>query len=250
MTERFARPRETLKRTLGFAFVVAFACALLVSTVVHYLRPIQRALASMDQTRAIVSAAGWHAGVDEMSDLEVANAFRSFEVRLADLQSGAFIAHPDPAALDFRASLQDSPRERPQHMPVYLRYHDGRLVRVVLPIRGRGMWSTIYGLLALDGDLVTVAGLVIFEHGETPGIGDRIEDEGWLGSWRGTRLYDAEGNYRLTVDPRPRPEDAAFAIDAITGATITVTAVENAVSDWLGATGYGPLLATLGENTP
>lgn len=242
-----ARAQDSPFRTLGFAALVAFGCALLVSSVVHYLRPIQQALASIDQARAIVTAANWHADVAGMSDLEIANAFRTFEPRLANLQAGTLIERVDaaPAEVDL-ATVED----RPEQMPVYLLFDSGRLARVVLPIRGRGMWSTIHGLLALEGDLVTIAGLVILEHGETPGIGDRIENPDWLAGWRGKRLYDAGGRYRLMVDPRPQPEDLPFSIDAITGATITVSAVESAVAEWLGESGYGPLLEKLAQETP
>lgn len=244
------RSGESALKTIGFAAVLAFLCALAVSTVVHYLRPIQNALASIDYTRAVVEAAGSHSDTAAMSDIEIANAFRTFELRLADLDAGTFNTQADPAAYDYRSQLALNPRQRPRYMPLYLQYEEGRLVRAVLPFYGQGMWSTIHGLLALEGDLLTVSGLLIFEHGETPGIGDRIEEPKWLNNWRGKRLYDRDGNVRLHVSTRPAPEEAPFAIDAITGATVTVNAVEQAVVQWAGADGYGPLLAALRKEMP
>jgi Na+-transporting NADH:ubiquinone oxidoreductase subunit C len=105
------------------------------------------------------------------------------------------------------------------------------------------MWSTIHGFIALGPDLATVAGVRFHEHGETPGIGDRIEDRAWLASWAGKRAYGDAGEVVLRIGGT-RADPAAH-VDAITGATVTVGAVDRLVSFWLGPAGYGPFLAAL-----
>jgi Na+-transporting NADH:ubiquinone oxidoreductase subunit C len=51
--------------------------------------------------------------------------------------------------------------------------------RIILPVHGYGLWSTMYGFLALEPDANTIAGIGFFEHGETPGLGGEIDNPRW-----------------------------------------------------------------------
>lgn len=103
----------------------------------------------------------------------------------------------------------------------------------------------MYGLIALDRDCSTIRGLVFYEHGETPGLGGEIENPRWRQGWVQKRVYDTEGNLRISVikgkvdatDP-----DAIYQIDGLSGATLTTRGVDQLVKFWLGASGYGKLL--------
>ena len=48
---------------------------------------------------------------------------------------------------------------------------------VILPISGKGLWSTLYGYFAIDSDYNTVKGITFYNHGETPGLGAEIEKD-------------------------------------------------------------------------
>jgi Na+-transporting NADH:ubiquinone oxidoreductase subunit C len=229
---------------------VAFLCALLLSAAVHWLRPIQTAVASLGLTRAVLEAAGRVETREALSDREVVARFLEFERRVIDLEAEGFTDAVDSADFDYRFHLTEDQDPRPRYMQAYLLYEDGRLAMMVLPFYGPGMWSTIHGLVALEADLATVAGMTIHEHGETPGIGDRIQAPEWLETWRGRRIYDSNGRYRFRITMRPEPELAPFSVDAITGATVTVQAVDQAMAEWFGSAGYGPVLARLREEQP
>lgn len=243
---REAEP-ESLAKTLGVAASVAFGCALIVSTAVYWLRPIQLASSSIDLSRAVVEAAGLASADEPPSDLEVVNRFLDFEVRVFDVAALEFTRAIDPGSYDFRTDLE---ADQPRYLPVYFSYDDGAVARAVLPFFGRGMWSTIRGMLALEDDLSTIAGLAIYEHGETPGIGDRIEDPVWLAEWRGKRLYDDRGALRFRVAADVDPSRARYTVDSITGATVTASALDRAVTRWFGSEGYGPVLASLRARAP
>ena len=48
---------------------------------------------------------------------------------------------------------------------------------IVLPIEGYGLWSTLYGFLALEADTEDDhAGLTYYEHGETAGLGGEVDN--------------------------------------------------------------------------
>lgn len=42
--------------------------------------------------------------------------------------------------------------------------------RVVIPVTGSGLWGPIWGYVALENDMNTVAGIVMSHKGETPGL--------------------------------------------------------------------------------
>jgi Na+-transporting NADH:ubiquinone oxidoreductase subunit C len=252
--------RESAGRTIAVAAGVALFCSLVVSLTVSWLRPIQLALRAVEQNRAVLVAAGLADPAETLADREVVRRSLDVETRLVDLDAAEFTA-TDPsmvAAYDFRAAADDAEARRaiapeldiaslgtrPLVMPVYLLERDRSLERIVLPVYGRGMWSTIYGYIALDSDLVTIADVLFFEHGETPGIGDRIQNPDWTDSWIGARAWDDDGTLTLRIGGAADAPSGSR-IDGITGATVTVSGVDRLVRYWLGADGYGPLLARL-----
>jgi Na+-transporting NADH:ubiquinone oxidoreductase subunit C len=138
---------------------------------------------------------------------------------------------------------------RERHAPAYLVRSPERLEIVVLPIRGRGYQSVIFGYLALDGDANTVVGITFYEHGETPGVGSEIETEAWREGWTGKHVADEAGVVRIrVVDPEARPEgDPRFLVDGIAGATRSSQGVGNMVRFWVGDDAFGPYLRRLRE---
>ena len=109
---------------------------------------------------------------------------------------------------------------------------------MILPVYGQGMWSTLYGFIALDSDLNTIAGITFYEQAETAGIGDQIlrAPTGRRAGW-GKKLYDPEGTLRFRVSNQtvdPQSFEAGYHVDAISGATVTTDAVSNLVTYWLG----------------
>jgi len=241
---------ESLPRTLLLATCVALFCSALVSVAVSYFRPMQLAYASTDRARAILEAAGTLPG-KAASERDIAIAYAALDVRIVDLGSETAVAASGAHAFDhWRLSGEsDAAAAAFERAPVYLVTDGERVQRIVLPVSGKGMWSTLYAYIALADDFNTIAAVSIYRHGETPGIGDRIEDAAWLETWRNKRLSDGRDG-RLDVQFRVA-ENAAdrFGVDAISGATITSVAVGAMVQDWLGPDGFGPLLAELRQGS-
>ncbi len=46
--------------------------------------------------------------------------------------------------------------------------------RVVIPVTGMGLWGPVWGYIALEKDMNTVAGIIMAHKGETPGLGAEI----------------------------------------------------------------------------
>ena len=237
-----ARPETTLS-ALVFAAVVALGCALIISTTVYWLRPLQMEEGANDYIRALINAAGLNAVAGDATDHEISELYQQFEVQVLDLDSLAFTSEINPARFDHRLQFESGQRNSPRFMPIYLIRDGERIQTAVLPFYARGMWSGIHGFVALSDDLSTISGVSIYEHGETPGIGDRIQAAEWLKQWEGKRLYGKNDEYRFTISAIPENEAAQHAVDTITGATVTVSAVDAAMSRWFGNDGYAPILA-------
>ena len=122
---------------------------------------------------------------------------------------------------------------------------NGELVRVVLPIHGYGLWSTLYGFVSLEGDANTIEGLGFYDHAETPGLGGEITNPAWVKTWQGKEVYGEDGNVQFEVVKGGAKGE--HEVDALSGATLTSNGVEYLVQFWMGENGYGPLLKKLRE---
>jgi len=234
--------------TLMVALVLCIACSLVVSAAAVGLHPLQEANRSLDRQRNILLAAGLYT-----PERKVAELFSRVESRWVDLRSGRFVDTPDREAREELISIPKSRdiagiKTRPRYVEVYVVTDGGELQTIILPIDGLGLYSTLHGYIALAGDGNTVRGLRFYEHGETPGLGGEVDNPRWLNLWPGKRIYDGGSEPRLRVvkgGVDPNSSAAAYAVDALSGATLTSRGVSRMLQYWFGEDGYGPFLAGL-----
>ncbi len=119
-------------------------------------------------------------------------------------------------------------------------------------MRGYGLWGTLYGYMALKGDLDTIAGLGFYSQKETPGLGGEVDNPKWKAEWRGVKLYDEQGKVAVQLVKNRAPAgspEAAYQVDALSGATLTTRGVQHLVQFWLGEHGFGPFLDNLRKSS-
>ena len=133
----------------------------------------------------------------------------------------------------------------PDHALVYLIKDGEQVTGVVVPIEGYGLWSTLYGYLALDADARTVRGITFYRHGETPGLGGEVDNPLWKADWVGRLAYNDKWQPALRVKKgiAGPPDTDPYEVDGLSGATITSNGVTSMVDFWLGRSGFGPYLA-------
>jgi Na+-transporting NADH:ubiquinone oxidoreductase subunit C len=236
---------DTVPRTLAVAALVALLCSAMVSAAVNLLRPVQLGYALVDRNRTILEAAGT-LPTGEVGDREITAAFLELEAYVVDLDSGEYLPALDGHSFDHWIGAEPGEAAEPgddtaNRAPVYIVRRAGTIERLVLPVHGPGMWSTIYAYVALDRDLATIRDIVFYRHAETPGIGDRIEAPEWRAQWRGKKLYDDTGAVCLRVT---RQGDDRCTVDLISGASVTAEAVGTLVREWFGQE-YRPYLERL-----
>lgn len=138
-------------------------------------------------------------------------------------------------------------KRRPRYMLVYfVKSSEDRMEKLILPIYGKGLWSTLYGFLALDKDLKTITGITFYQHAETPGLGGEVDNPKWKRLWKGKLAFDDSGKVSIHVvrgEAETEPAKARYQIDGLAGATLTSRGVDRLVHYWLGENGYGPFLA-------
>jgi len=255
----FSRPNDDPGKILAVAITLCLVCSVLVSGAAVLLKPLQDRNQALAVRKQIVSVAGFQA--DNAQQVEA--LFRQhIETRIVDLDSGDFDDSVDPASFNPHAASRDPAtsralgpgedpariKRRPDEAPVYLVRDGERIKTIILPVYGYGLWSTMYGLIALAGDGRTVTGLSFYEHGETPGLGDFIESPRWQAQFPGKLAFDEHGKLRLGVikgGVNPDSPEARYQVDAVAGATLTSNGVNNLLRYWLGEQGFGPFLGRL-----
>ena len=248
---------EGLGRVLTVALGLCLVCSVVVSTAAVLLKPAQQANKTLDLKRNILMAAGL---LDPSRSVE--EQFEQVETRIVNLDAGQFVDGVDPATFDQREAAKDPAQSRAipndedaaklvrredQALVYLVRTDRGDLDKIILPIRGYGLWSTLYGFMALESDGNTIAGLGFYEHGETPGLGGEVDNPRWKSIWPGKLVY--QGNdvaiEVLKGSVRADSAQAQWQVDGLSGATLTTKGVDNLVKYWLGEQGFKPLLDNL-----
>jgi Na+-transporting NADH:ubiquinone oxidoreductase subunit C len=249
--------RESVSKTFVVAIVLAAVCSLLVSGAAIGLRSKQEANKVRDRKKNILIVAGLY---DAQASVE--EAFKQIEQHIVDLATGEYVSKDqqlDPETFDQRQAAKNPelsvkiPAEkdlagigrREKYSLVYLVKKDGKLDQVILPIDGKGLWSTLYGFLAIGGDLNTVLGITFYEHAETPGLGGEIDNPAWQAQWAEKKVYDKDGSVELQVVKGAADKNSPYQVDGLSGATLTANGVTNLVKYWLGDDGFKKLLERL-----
>jgi Na+-transporting NADH:ubiquinone oxidoreductase subunit C len=274
---------ESNKQTLIVATCLCLVCSVMVSTAAVVLRPAQQIQKLLDIQKNILKVAGIYD-----KTLKVDSQFKVVEPVLIELagkrpritdpsEEGINLKTYDPrkAAKKEHDSVEvNPPGSLPQiaRREIYtiayeIRKEDGNLDQVILPIYGKGLWSTLYGFIAVDADGQTIRGITFYEHGETPGLGGEVDNPVWKAVWTGKSAFAASDIAAASFDHLPTPTvkvakgevtantpQAEFRVDGLSGATITSNGVTSFVRYWLGPDAFGSYLQQIrseqAESTP
>ena len=250
-----ALQNDSLEKTLAVALSLCFVCAVLVSFAAVALRPIQISNKAMDMKKNILEVAGL---LNEDTDIHQEFASR-IEEKLVNFETGEYVDQMDVTAYDQRKAAKDpaqnvvltkdqdiaSIKIRAKIAKVYLVKENGKIQSIILPVHGYGLWSTMYGFLALDADGQTVQSINFYDQAETPGLGGEVVNPNWRALWKGKKLYGESGEPKLglvkgVVDTgKPGSE---YQVDGLAGATLTSVGVTNLVRYWMSNEGFAPYL--------
>jgi len=256
---------DSTKKTLMVALGVCLVCSILVSTAAVALKGIQKENQKQEKLKNILEAAGlMERGIDLDGVYQERIQPVLVELAFGRIIQGGAAEDLSPERFDLKAVAKNEaysrliPTEKdmaqikrmPTHMVVYFVKEGMDTVKTILPIYGKGLWSTMYGFIALGNDLITIEGFTFYEHGETPGLGGEIDNPRWKRLWVGKQAFDVEGNLRINVikgQVDGSSPDAKYQVDGLSGSTLTTRGVDQTVRFWLGGEGYGPFLERMKE---
>ena len=264
---------DSTGKTLLVAAALCVFCSIFVSYAAVALKPEQEANKQLDKSKSILAAAGLLAS-GPMSGKQMSELFEQrIEARVVNLDTGEYLDEAsasadwekaivkDPLGYDQRKAAKTPGqnemldaatdiaviKRQPKYATIYLaKDEQGQVETIILPVNGYGLWSTLYGFLALKTDATTIVGLGFYEHAETPGLGGEVDNPKWKAVWPGKQAFDESGKVAIhlikgAVDPSS--PQAKYQIDGLAGATLTSRGVTNLVHYWLGSNGFGPYLA-------
>ncbi len=246
---------DSLEKTIAVALALCFVCAILVSFSAVVLKPLQVENKALDMKKNILDVAGL---MDEGTDINLAFSDQ-IEEKLVDISTGDYVEEMDVVAYDQRKAAKDlgqniildssddiaSIKRKAKVAKVYLVKKGNAIQSIILPMHGYGLWSTMYGFLALEADGQTVKSINFYDQAETPGLGGEVVNPNWRALWKGKKVYNDSGEVALglikgVVDTsKPGSE---YNVDGLAGATLTSLGVSNLVKYWMSAEGFAPYL--------
>ena len=194
-------------KTLWVAFLLCVICSTFVSVAAVLLQERQEKNQALDKKKNILLAAGLYQSEQVIGEREIDKLYQLIRPQVIDFDTGLKTDVVDPLsydqlkmAKDFKNSIALSPKEdlaqvrrRAQYGLFYeVMDEKDELQAYVIPIRGYGLWSTLYGFLAVDKNASDVKNITYYQHAETPGLGGEVDNPKWKKIWIGKKVYNDE----------------------------------------------------------
>ena len=251
---------ESISKTIGVAFAVCLVCSLIVSSAAVSLRDQQKINKLNDRRVKILKVADIY---DQ--NISIADQFVQLESKYVDFNSGElFDEYKDFKIDDYDQIFVTKDPNLSTRVPatediaiiknrenigkIYILRDDfNNIDKLILPIRGYGLWGTLYGYISIEEDFNTISGIEFYDHKETPGLGAEVDNQKWKSSWKGKKIYKNNEVALKVIKGKVEPGDSqsVYKIDGLSGATITSRGVSNMVEYWFGSSGYSTLLSEL-----
>lgn len=224
--------------------MVTITCSVLLSSAANLLKERQQENIALDKRKNIIASAGFKA--EEGKEFSRQDILRIYDENIKssvlDLK-GKIVEGKQVSDLD--------PKVDTEYLPIYFSEQNGNISSYIIPVSGKGLWSTIYGYLALEPDGDTVKGITFYKHGETPGLGGEIEKQWFKDNFKGKKIRNDEGELvsitivKGKVKGKIEPDKQLNYVDGISGSTLTGKGVTNFLKAEL--LKYEPYLAKLNK---
>jgi len=232
-----------------FSLIMVTIVAVLLSFVATQLKPIQEMNVQIEKKQDVLRSVGQAENAAEAEDKNtfINEEFARYitESYVVDFKGNMVETDAFQVMLNLTAEIR-KPREE-RNYPVFVYSETDGSKKYVVPVRGKGLWGPIWGYVALEEDLNTIAGAVFDHKGETPGLGAEISTEWFQEPFRGKTIFNDAGEF-VSIEVAKGGADPSnpHQVDAISGGTITSKALEEMLIDCL--TGYVAYFKELSSN--
>ncbi len=211
--------KSSNKYIFGFALAVCLICSFSLALVSEGLRERKETNILLDKKKNILKAVNLKTPPSEEATKE--ELLKIYAEKIKEI------------VLDVNGDVVEG--KKPQDIkdgeelyPFYIYMEGQELIAYCFPIVGKGLWSTLYGYLALDSDAKSIRGITYYQHGETPGLGAEIDKDWFQDNFKGKSIWDEKNRELLPtavvkgkVEGQKSGDEADHYVDGISGATIT-----------------------------
>jgi Na+-transporting NADH:ubiquinone oxidoreductase subunit C len=223
-----------------YSAVLTIILGLLLSGSAQVLGPWQQEAIALDKKKQILGAVISAEEIEAMTPEEV-NAFYSSRISSTvvditgkEVTTEGVSAEKVEIAKDYKKAAEE------RAYPIFIFHAEGKPEQVesyIFPMYGAGLWDAIWGYLALDTDLNTIAGITLAHAAETPGLGARITEGKVQERYVGKKIFDESGALVTVMMQKGENKDYSsepHKVDGMSGATITGNGVNNMLKAYMG----------------
>lgn len=211
-----------------FAVIICLVCSVSLSLVSEGLRDRKELNVALDMKKNILKAVGLKTPIEPKATSDEINKIYNEKIT-------EFVVDPDGKVVE--GKIISDVGEGDELYPVYEYVEDGKILAYAYQIIGKGLWSTLYGYLAVEPDAKTIRGITYYKHGETPGLGAEIEKDWFQNNFKGKKFWNDQTNelkptalVKGAVKDQISPDKQQFYVDGISGATMTSKGVTEMIN--------------------
>lgn len=213
---------------IKFVLIMTSVAALVLAALNTVLADRHQSNEKVYNRRAVLAAVenqlGTTKSLDDLSDAEVNELFSTKITQQVLNMDGDIIEGKTAESVNMAKERKKPEPER--LLPLYRFSSSNGNDYYILSIRGNGLWDEIWGFIAIEDDLRTLAGASFDHTGETPGLGAEIKDNpSFPAQFAGKTIYSEDGEYTSVVVRKGGAVNDAYEVDGISGATVTADGV-------------------------
>lgn len=239
----------------GNLYIFTYATALVVGVAVvltiaaYSLKPFQDKNVRIEKMQNILASIGINSTTKDAEQIYNEKIIAEIVVNpegelVSKFENGKFTSGDIRAFdLDLKKELSSITKTKKGNLPIFVAKIDGKDYYII-PLLGKGLWSSIWGNIAFESDLNTVFGANFDHKSETPGLGAEIAEKPKEGKvvfaeqFKGKKIFNAEGEFKsIKVVKGGVSNQTVVAlengVDAISGGTLTSNGVTAMIQDCL-----------------
>ena len=221
------------KNSTNYVLIFVLIMTVLVAFSLASIRQVTKAKADQNEDifnkRAVLAAVndylgmGENVGANDLTDEQVLEIFQNKVQQTAINTQGQEVDGVMAEDIDMAKEKKKELSERV--LPLFKYEFEGKQF-YILSVRGSGLWDEIWGNVALESDINTIAGASFDHKGETPGLGAEIKDNPVFSSnFEGKEIF-RDGKFVSVKVRKGGAQDPTYEVDGISGATVTADGVD------------------------
>ncbi|MDC0145101.1 NADH:ubiquinone reductase (Na(+)-transporting) subunit C [bacterium] len=217
-------------KSIQFVMIVSFVSSLLLAFVAMSLKPSIDKNIILDKKQSILKSID--IDVSKLSNIQLDDMYNSHiqemvidkdgnlinNVKLSDI---VWIENKSNGSTNY-IFKSDGNTYTNDFLPIYKTSNPNGYI---IPISGKGLWSTMKGYFAIGEDKNSTLGIVFYEHGETPGLGAEVDKPWFQKQFKidmGKKIFNSENELvSIYINKKKQTNKKPHEVDGITGATVT-----------------------------